>query len=78
MCFWCPPGSATYDVLCELEGLGEWDRVPLQTEWKLENCYDSGGRDGSQQQSTKQSAINQNIKAKSYNVQKSWECNLGI
>lgn len=51
------------DVLCELEG--EWDCVPLQTEWKLENCYNSGGRDGSQQQSTKQSAINQNIEAKS-------------
>ena len=46
------------DVLCELEG--EWDRVNLQTEWKLESCYYSTGRDDQQQQSAKQSTTSQN------------------
>lgn len=46
------------DVLCELEG--ERDRAYLQTEWKLENCHNSGSRDDQQQRSIKQSTSNQN------------------
>ena len=50
------------NVLCKLEG--EWDRVNLQTDWKLESCYYSTGRDG-QQQSANQTIANENHNAHS-------------